>query len=126
MPTMTGDRDIFTSRCGAPMRGGKKCILTPGHARYSNCRAKPRSPLEEAAAAALATAEPRQATGDALCAQTDPELFFSDKAEDVDAAKKVCARCPIRAQCLEGALASHERHGVWGGTTETERYAFTA
>jgi WhiB family redox-sensing transcriptional regulator len=29
--------------------------------------------------------------------------------------------CPVCISCLEHALASRERDGVWGGTTEKER-----
>lgn len=33
----------------------------------------------------------------------------------------VCATCPVRRECLEYALSVPERHGVWGGMTESER-----
>jgi len=56
-----------------------------------------------------------------LCAQTDPELFFPEKGGSTRAAKAVCTGCPVRAQCLEHALAHDERFGVWGGTSERER-----
>jgi len=56
-----------------------------------------------------------------LCAQTDPELFFPEKGGSVREAKAVCARCPVRAQCLAHALAHGERYGVWGGLSEPER-----
>ena len=36
-------------------------------------------------------------------------------------AKAVCAMCHVRTACLEYALASRERDGVWGGATEKER-----
>ena len=57
-----------------------------------------------------------------LCAQTDPELFFPEKGGSAREAKAVCARCPVRAQCLEYALAHDERYGVWGGLSERERH----
>ena len=60
-----------------------------------------------------------------LCAQTDPELFFPEKGGSTRAAKRVCAGCPVRAQCLEHALAHDERYGVWGGTSERERRRLT-
>ena len=56
-----------------------------------------------------------------LCAQTDPELFFPEKGGSVREAKRVCAACPVRAQCLAHALAHGERYGVWGGLSERER-----
>lgn len=58
---------------------------------------------------------------DAACADEDPELFFAGDDDAVRQAKEVCARCPVRAQCLETALAVNEMHGVWGGMAEGER-----
>ncbi len=57
----------------------------------------------------------------ALCAQTDPEIFFPDKGESTAAAKRVCRACDVRAECLQDALDHHERFGVWGGLSERER-----
>lgn len=36
-------------------------------------------------------------------------------------AKQVCGQCPVRAQCLQHALAAGEPFGIWGGTTALER-----
>ena len=36
-------------------------------------------------------------------------------------AKSVCAGCAVRAECLEHAVSSDERYGIWGGLTEEER-----
>ncbi|MGH9060608.1 MAG: WhiB family transcriptional regulator, partial [Acidimicrobiales bacterium] len=36
-------------------------------------------------------------------------------------AKAICARCPVRAECLAFALATDQRYGIWGGTSETDR-----
>lgn len=58
---------------------------------------------------------------DALCAQTDPELFHPAKGEPTAPAKRVCAACPVRAECREYALRRHEPHGVWGGLSARER-----
>ena len=62
----------------------------------------------------------------AACQDADPELFFPVSAvgpgrEDIARAKAVCASCLVRRPCLEFALATHQVHGVWGGTTEEER-----
>ncbi|WP_407646122.1 WhiB family transcriptional regulator [Actinacidiphila oryziradicis] len=35
------------------------------------------------------------------------------------AAKEVCARCPVREPCLQFTLEANEPYGVWGGLTET-------
>ncbi len=57
----------------------------------------------------------------ALCAQTDPEAFFPEKGGSTREAKKVCASCEVRSQCLEYALENDERFGIWGGLSERER-----
>lgn len=55
-----------------------------------------------------------------------PDMFFpngttGDAEPQIRAAKSVCARCPVRAECLEFALSSRQDFGVWGGLTEEER-----
>ncbi|GGM66472.1 hypothetical protein GCM10012275_41250 [Longimycelium tulufanense] len=57
----------------------------------------------------------------ALCAQTDPEAFFPEKGGSTREAKRICAGCEVRAECLEYALAHDERFGIWGGLSERER-----
>ena len=49
------------------------------------------------------------------CRVADAELFFAESPSDVEAAKVVCLGCPIRQDCLAGALARREPWGVWGG-----------
>jgi WhiB family redox-sensing transcriptional regulator len=56
----------------------------------------------------------------ASCAAAEPALFQSSKSQSIRAAKVICAQCPIRARCLEWAVANRE-DGVWGGTTAQER-----
>ncbi|MDO4910279.1 MAG: WhiB family transcriptional regulator [Corynebacterium sp.] len=57
----------------------------------------------------------------ALCAQTDPEAFFPDKGGSTREAKRICAACGVRDECLEFALQNDERFGIWGGLSERER-----
>lgn len=52
---------------------------------------------------------------DAPCRLEDPELFFAQEPEGIARAKQVCAPCPIRTDCLVGALDRLEPWGVWGG-----------
>lgn len=67
------------------------------------------------------------------CRGADPELFFHPEGErgpsrrnrDL-AAKAICVRCPVLAQCAEHALVVREPYGVWGGLTEDEREAYYA
>ena len=58
---------------------------------------------------------------DALCAQTDPEIFYPEKGGSTREPKRVCRACPVRAECLDYALAHDERFGIWGGFSERER-----
>jgi WhiB family redox-sensing transcriptional regulator len=42
-------------------------------------------------------------------------LFFSEDLSEIAAAKRICATCPVMAQCLEQAIHNQEPWGVWGG-----------
>lgn len=53
-----------------------------------------------------------------LCLTYDPELFFRE--DDIDAAKAVCWRCPVRIECLGWAMKGN-MSGVWGATTHRQR-----
>jgi WhiB family redox-sensing transcriptional regulator len=67
----------------------------------------------------LADSEPWMAFG--LCAETDPEAFFPEKGGSARPAKQVCAGCPVGALCLDYALRTDQRFGIWGGKSERER-----
>lgn len=62
----------------------------------------------------------------AACRSVDPELFFPIEenaaacADQVAAAKAVCASCPVRQQCLDDSL-TRLPYGVAGGLTASER-----
>jgi WhiB family redox-sensing transcriptional regulator len=66
---------------------------------------------------------PGEWADEGLCAQTDPEMFFPEKGGDPTRAKAVCRRCPVRAACLDYAMANKEAFGIWGGLSERERHA---
>jgi WhiB family transcriptional regulator, redox-sensing transcriptional regulator len=62
------------------------------------------------------------------CRGRDSAQFFhpdgergASRGRREDAAKQVCRRCPVRAECAAHALATREPYGVWGGFTEHER-----
>jgi len=59
----------------------------------------------------------------ARCRGVDPEVFYpvSDDDDAAEEAKSICALCPVREPCLEFALSTREKDGVWGGLTERER-----
>ena len=64
----------------------------------------------------------------AACLTQDPELFFSvgtsrPALKRVAEAKKVCAPCPVRLECLQWSVDIGAENGVWGGLGESERRA---
>ena len=61
----------------------------------------------------------------AACRGMDPAIFFPDLGNHNHAAKRVCAGCPVRIDCLEHALNAGEEFGIWGGLTEPERRRVT-
>lgn len=67
---------------------------------------------------------------EALCAQVDPELFFSQASaryehkadgERESMAKSICRRCPVLRDCRTYAMDHPELEGIWGAMTEKER-----
>jgi WhiB family redox-sensing transcriptional regulator len=59
-----------------------------------------------------------------VCAETDPEVFFPEKGQPNDDAKRICGGCEARAECLEFAIETVQEFGVWGGWSENERRAY--
>jgi WhiB family redox-sensing transcriptional regulator len=98
-----------------------------------------RSPLEFSPGAAgpvlrlAPVADPRDAVWQdfAACAQAGGDFWYPEQGEGTCAltavAKRICAACPVRPECLDFALG-HMRHtldagmyGIWAGTTVNER-----
>ena len=59
----------------------------------------------------------------AACRDLDPDIFFPGAGSEGNEAKKVCAVCPCKKSCLDYALRTEIKHGIWGGTSERERRA---
>ena len=62
----------------------------------------------------------------AMCRDTDPELFFpigttGQALLQIAKAKSVCCQCPVTVECLEFALETNQDTGIWGGNSEDER-----
>lgn len=57
---------------------------------------------------------------DALCRQTDAELFFPERGGSSRDAKDVCLSCEVQPECLDFALDTNQTHGIWGGVSERE------
>lgn len=60
------------------------------------------------------------------CLGADPELFFPVSMTgraiiQIAEAKAICARCPVRRECLDFARAHEPIDGIWGGTTSQDR-----
>jgi hypothetical protein len=57
-----------------------------------------------------------------------PDVFFAQESSRVsqklveEIAKGICQNCPVRLQCRDYALSTRVT-GIWGGTTEAERYS---
>lgn len=58
------------------------------------------------------------------CLGSDTDAFYpltTSLTTENKLAKRICnTRCEVVDECLQWAL-THERHGIWGGTTSTER-----
>ncbi|HEV3267969.1 MAG TPA: WhiB family transcriptional regulator [Acidimicrobiales bacterium] len=69
----------------------------------------------------------------AACRGSEGSLFYSadsaerkeDRVERELLAKRICAGCGVREECLRAALDRHETYGIWGGLNEFERRALT-
>ncbi len=59
---------------------------------------------------------------DAACRDADTDVFFPKSDADAEAAKAICAVCPVREECLEFAVETRPSDGVWGGLTPIERH----
>ena len=64
----------------------------------------------------------------AACQTLPTEMFFHPDGERgpnrrnrENAAKVICASCPVIEQCREHGLSVQEPFGIWGGLTEDER-----
>ena len=89
-------------------------------------------PIEPVTDPDLPSGHPRDLGGpwhaEAACRSDEAGLFFAPSKEPTaarlsreEAAKRVCARCPVMLSCREHALLQPEPYGVWGGMTAAER-----
>jgi WhiB family redox-sensing transcriptional regulator len=60
------------------------------------------------------------------CLGHDPDIWFPERGQDYQRAKLICHECPVRTECLEWALATEQKFGIWGGASERERRAMRA
>jgi WhiB family redox-sensing transcriptional regulator len=57
----------------------------------------------------------------ANCRGADPDLFFPERGASTRTAKGICRECSVMNECLEFAIVSSEKFGIWGGMSERER-----
>lgn len=57
----------------------------------------------------------------ANCKGANADLFFPERGASTRAAKAICRECQVRAECLEFAIVTGEKFGIWGGMSERER-----
>ncbi len=66
---------------------------------------------------------------DAACREHDNILFFGgdDGESELERqtreshAKSICHTCPVKEPCLEFAMDTNQKYGIWGGHTDKER-----
>jgi len=58
---------------------------------------------------------------DANCRGANADLFFPERGASTRTAKAICRECQVRAACLEFAIVTGEKFGIWGGMSERER-----
>ena len=92
-----------------------------------------RKPVEPLVEVDFDDAGPDAWREEALCATTDPELFFMDSegGSSYQTARRLCASCPVREACLDDAMAyeasaAGRRYGMYGGLTPKEREELAA
>jgi WhiB family redox-sensing transcriptional regulator len=59
----------------------------------------------------------------AACKDQDPDTFFPLSADGERKAIRICQGCSVQMECLEFALETNARFGIWGGQTEKQRKA---
>jgi len=57
----------------------------------------------------------------ANCRGADPDLFFPERGASTRTAKGICRECSVQVECLEFAIVSSEKFGIWGALSERER-----
>jgi len=62
---------------------------------------------------------PQDWRNDAACAKSRVDFF--PEAGGGHAAVAICLGCPVKAPCLEFALATNQEHGIWAGLSPSER-----
>lgn len=62
----------------------------------------------------------------AKCKGFDVNEFFPPVGVNIHHLKEFCSDCPVAYECVEYAVKYNLDHGVWGGTSMTDRRAIRA
>lgn len=60
----------------------------------------------------------------AACRNRSINFWFPEDSRgptDTVLAKRICASCPVQVPCLQYALDTRQRYGIWGGKNRNER-----
>lgn len=92
--------------------------------RQARYRATPRD--DASLAELLGIAAPPAWMDQAACGEGHPDAWFPEQGEPntllhAAYARRICASCPVQAQCLQMAMDNPELEGIWAGTSRSER-----
>lgn len=57
----------------------------------------------------------------AACLDSDPSVFFPPQHGSAAAARQICSGCGVRDECLQWALDTGQKFGIYGGLIPRER-----
>ena len=64
----------------------------------------------------------------AACRPYENTVFFGEDGESElerqareSEAKAICRTCPVQEPCLEFAMETNQKYGIWGGLSDKER-----
>ena len=66
---------------------------------------------------------PERWVQEASCAQIGGDAWFPEKGGNSEAALRICRRCPVQLECLEFAVRTRQKDGIWGGKSVRQREA---
>ena len=49
------------------------------------------------------------------CQVVGGDIWLSTRTDEAEKAKSFCNKCPIKVECLTGAIERGEEWGIWGG-----------
>lgn len=107
-----GQRRFYKTGCRC-----EDCVAAEGD--YQRGR---RPPPTDPPVALAATPPPGDWARNGRCRTAPTTVFFPERGEDVNNARRICGLCPVLAECRDYALAAPTTLvGVWGGLSARER-----